>query len=209
MITVRSSIGSIHFSSSLLRSRLRWLDVVISMWLFRYFAGGNANPGAIGFDRIHHHRVRADGYVVSNVDAAQNLRACAEGHVVPDLGTQSEVETQIHSLRAERNALQDGYIAADAPCSNHGSRRVREKNARSNLAARRQLQAKEQNIEIGQECWQRRDLSEPGRPARAAQHDGQKPGMQQAAEQPRDARSRNWLALEFSLACEIAVKKLR
>jgi len=42
--------------------------------------------------------------------------------------------------------------------------------------------AKKHNIEIGQQFWQDGNLPEPGRSARAAQHDREKPGVQQAAE---------------------------
>src|SRR5450759_3788356 len=204
MITVRSNLDSIYFSWSL----LRYFDFAISAWLFRYFAGGNANHGAAGFDRIHHHRVRAHGRVVANVDAAQNLRACSEQHLVPDLGTKSEIKTHIQFFGAQRDALEYGHVAADAPGSNHGARRVGKKNPRSDLAARRNFQAKEHNIEIGQEFGQDRNPPEHGCPAHAADDDGQKPVVQQAAEEPAPAGPRNRPALKLSLTGEIAIQKL-
>src|SRR5271167_2176988 len=96
----------------------------------RYSAGGNAAHGAPGFDGIDYYRVRAHGRVVADVDADKNLRTSAEHDVVPDVGAQPRVKTHIQFPGAERDALKDGHIAADAPRSNHGARRVREKNPR-------------------------------------------------------------------------------
>src|SRR5882672_6236947 len=136
---VRSNGVSIDFSWSLLGCNFGG----ISRWMLRYFAGGDANHCAVRFDRIHYHRVRTHGYVIANVDSAQNLRAGAQYHVVADLRSQSEIKTQVHGFGAQGHALEDGDIAADAPRSNHGSRRVREEDPGPDLAARRDFQAEE------------------------------------------------------------------
>src|SRR5580698_11519196 len=141
MITVRSngvSIASIlfeHVPQALSRScdfdvvipmvivitTILLLITVIATLFFQYLPSGNSNHGASSFDRINHHRIRAHGHMVAHADAAQNLAARTEHYVVADFGSQSSIETHIQLFRAQRNALKNRHVAADAPCSNHGS----------------------------------------------------------------------------------------
>jgi hypothetical protein len=58
---------------------------------------------------------------------------------------------------------------------------MREKNARSDFTARRNFQAKEDDIEIGQKFRKHRQLSQHGGSATTAQNDGEKTVMQEAA----------------------------
>lgn len=199
---------------------------------------GNADYGTAVFDRIDYHGIRAYRDVVANPDAAENLGACSDHDIVADLGTQTGIETHIQFLRAQRDALKNGDVAADVPGSDDRARGVREENSWSDFAAGCDFQAEQHQIEIAEQLRQCGNPGQQGRTAGAAERNGQKPRMQQTTEQlpeagPMDRRLfvqtivgymlpgrilpgqilpgfvlRRDAALEFPLALEIARQKL-
>jgi hypothetical protein len=84
---------------------------------------------------------------------------------------------------------------------------MREKDPRSYFTTGRDLHAKEQNVEIGQQFRQQRNPPEPRYPTHAAYDDRQKAVVQQAAKQLRKARLCVSAALKLSLACKVAIQK--
>jgi hypothetical protein len=85
---------------------------------------------------------------------------------------------------------------------------MREENSPSNLAPWRNLQAKQHDIEIGQQSRKNRYPPKQGRSAHPAKYDGQKAMVQQAANDSGKAWPRVGPALKLSLAREIAIEKL-
>src|SRR5579859_4130221 len=147
MITVRSN--GLSIAISLVQSSAVSVPLCLMSFL-RNFSGGNANHRTVCFHRIHYHGVRAHGDVVSQADAAEDLRTGAEYDIVSDIGTESDIKRQIHSLGTEGYALQDGCVPPDTPGSNHRPRRVRKEDSRSYFATRSNFEPKKHDVEIRQ-----------------------------------------------------------